>query len=279
MMGDNDYISFTKMQATGNDFVVLDNRSASLSKDKIIALTPEICDRNFGVGSDGILALFPAERDDVDFTMFFRNPDGSDAGMCGNGARCMSLFAYSLGFKKNHRFNVHNKVYEAAILSPEKIRISFPMEATAKDMTVDGRKCHAIQTGTEHLVTAVDKETLKDEEKLREEGSMLRHNTLFQPKGTNVNFICGLNETNLKLQTFERGVENLTLACGTGAIASALIWHHIQNPNRSEDLKFTVETKGGSLSVYFSFNTHNQTYSNIKLEGPAHFVFKGEYML
>lgn len=274
----NQHIPFTKMQAAGNDFVVLDNRSKHFSKDEIIELTPNICDRNFGVGSDGILVLFPAERKEVDYTMFFRNPDGSDAGMCGNGARCMALFAHSLGFDKKHCFNVHNSIYEAEIQSPEKVRISFPMEASAKEMEVNGQQCYAIHTGTEHLVTTVDKSALEDEDFLREEGALLRHHTLFQPKGTNVNFICGIDESSLKLQTFERGVEDLTLACGTGAIASALICHHLQQSTPIETRKMSVETKGGTLSVYFSFNSNTRTYSNIKLEGPAHFVFKGEYM-
>jgi len=278
MANEKHLIPFTKMQATGNDFVVVDNRSLQLSKEDIIELTPEICDRNFGVGSDGILVLLPAEQNDIDYTMFFRNPDGSDAGMCGNGARCMALFAHSLGFEDKHRFNVHRKVYEAEIESPEKIRISFPMQATAKDIMVRGRQCYAIHTGTEHLVTTVDESMLEDEEQLREEGALLRHYTMFQPKGTNANFISGIDDSRLKLQTYERGVEDLTLACGTGAIASALIWHHLQKQRSADTYKYSVETKGGTLSVYFSFNRNNQTYSNIKLEGPAHFVFKGEYM-
>lgn len=278
MTEDRPHIAFTKMQATGNDFVVLDNRSLDLSKEEIVALTPEICDRNFGVGSDGILVLFPPEREEVDYTMFFRNPDGSDAGMCGNGARCMALFAHSLGFDERHRFNVHNKVYRAEIESPEKIRISFPMEASAKEITVDQRQCYAIHTGTEHLVTEVNASQLDDEERLRGEGALLRHHTLFQPKGTNANFICGTDASHLELQTYERGVEDLTLACGTGAIASALVWHHLQESPPEGPYKYSVETRGGTLSVYFSFNKNNHLYTNIKLEGPAHFVFKGEYL-
>jgi len=279
MMTDTDQnISFTKMQATGNDFVVIDNRSAQLSKEEIIELTPRICDRNFGVGSDGILALLPPEKQEVDYTMFFRNPDGSDAGMCGNGARCIALFAHSLGYDSNHRFNVHNEVYQAEILSQNKVLISFPMEPTAEEVKVDDRPCYAIHTGTEHLVTTVDdEEMLENENLLRKQGAMLRYHELFQPKGTNANFIFGIDESHLKLQTYERGVEDLTLACGTGVIASALIWHHLQKPHNSDAYKFNIETKGGSLNVYFSFNTKKQTYFNIKLEGPVHFVFKGEY--
>jgi diaminopimelate epimerase len=267
------------MQGAGNDFVVLDNRSESIIKEELIELTPNICDRKYGVGSDGILALFPPEKQEVDYTMFYRNPDGSDAGMCGNGARCIALYAHSLGFDTHHRFNVHNQIYEALVEDSESVCISFPMEASAKELTIDGRQIYAIHTGTEHIVTVIDEHALENEKKIREEGKLLRHHSQFQPKGTNVNFICGIDHTQLKLQTYERGVEDLTLACGTGAIASALIWHHQQKKAKTSSKKYTVETKGGTLNVYFSFNSSTGTYSNIKLEGPAHFVFEGQYFL
>lgn len=277
MAATTDHIPFTKMQGAGNDFVVLDNRSESLSNEQIIELAPQICNRKYGVGSDGILALMPPEKGETDYTMFYRNPDGSDAGMCGNGARCIALFAHSLGFGKKQRFNVHNQVYEASIIDEHTVSVSFPMEASANELEIDGRKLYKIYTGTEHLVTTVDEETLDREDFLREEGRKLRYHKEFKPKGTNVNFICGTDESKLSLQTYERGVEDLTLACGTGAIASALIWHHLQGKEQKD--KLAVQTKGGTLNVYFSFNPTQKTYSNIKLKGPAHFVFTGEYLL
>lgn len=278
MTEENQHIPFTKMEGAGNDFVVLDNREGTFSKDELIELAPEICDRKFGVGSDGILVLFPAEREDVDYTMFYRNPDGSDAGMCGNGARCIARFAHSLGFNSNHRFNVHNQVYKAEVEDAESVRISFPMEASAKEILIDGKQLYQIHTGTEHIVLDTDEETLDKEDYLKDEGRGLRYHDQFKPEGTNVNFICGIDNTTLKLQTYERGVEDLTLACGTGAIASALVWHHLQETKTATN-KFNVQTSGGSLNVYFSFDSTSQTYSNIKLEGPGHFVFKGEYLL
>lgn len=271
------HIAFTKMQGAGNDFVVLDNRSQSLSKEQLVELAPKICDRKFGVGSDGILALMPPEMDATDYTMFYRNPDGSDAGMCGNGARCIALFAYSLGFGKQQQFNVHDQIYEATIKDQETVRITFPMEASAKEIELDGQTLYQIHTGTEHIVITRDKEYLVDKETLQEEGRRLRYHEQFQPKGTNVNFICGNNSSSLTLQTYERGVEDLTLACGTGAIASALIWHHLQS--NEDDQKYAVQTTGGTLNVYFSFNADTSSYTNIKLEGPANFVFEGKYIL
>jgi diaminopimelate epimerase len=270
-----DHIPFTKMQGAGNDFVVIDNRSEQLSKNQIIDFAPQICARKYGVGSDGILVLMPPEKDEADYTMFYRNPDGSDAGMCGNGARCIALFAHSIGFGKNQRFNVHDQIYETTVIGKNTVSVSFPMKASVKGLEIDGRKLYKIHTGTEHLVTKVDADTLENEDFLRKEGRKLRYNKKFQPKGTNVNFICGIEKSYLKLQTYERGVEDLTLACGTGAIASALIWHHLQKTKPTD--KLTVKTKGGTLTVYFSFNSTTQAYSNIKLEGPAHFVYEGDY--
>ncbi|WP_445664765.1 diaminopimelate epimerase [Fodinibius sp. AD559] len=273
----NHDIPFTKMQAAGNDFVVLDNRSKSFTKDELISLAPNICDRKFGVGSDGILALFPPEHSNIDYTMFYRNPDGSDAGMCGNGARCIALFAHSLGFDKQHQFNVHNNIYEADVLDSDSAIISFPMEASVNEKIIGEETLYAIYTGTEHVVKEVAETTLEHEEQLATEGRKLRHHKHFEPKGTNVNFIFGTDSNTLKLQTYERGVEDLTLACGTGAIASALVWHHLQDSSTSTQ-KYSVETKGGTLSVHFSFLPESSKYTNIKLEGPAHFVFKGTFL-
>lgn len=271
------YIPFTKMQGTGNDFVVLDNRKLELSAEEIAELAPDICDRKFGVGADGILALTPTQKKGLDYTMIYRNPDGSSAGMCGNGARCLALYAFSLGFDAHHTFNVHDQIYEAEITGQNNVIISFPMKASVKEISVDDKEVYQIHTGTEHIVLPVDASKLEKDDELRYQGSTLRHHSRFQPKGTNVNFISGKNSTNLKLQTFERGVEDLTLACGTGAIASALIWHYLQEQNK-DSCAYDVETRGGKLKIHFLFDQDSQTYSNIKLEGPAYFVFKGEFL-
>lgn len=277
MTDSQQYIPFVKMQGAGNDFVVIDNREMQFSQKEIAELAPVLCNRKFGVGSDGILALASPETDQVDYTMIYRNPDGSNAGMCGNGARCIALFAHSLGYDAIHRFNVHEQIYEAEVQSSDSVCISFPMQATVQALSVDGRQLYQVYTGTEHIVAPVNERKLAKKDQLRTEGSELRHHQQFQPKGTNVNFISGIDNSKLKLQTFERGVEDLTLACGTGAIASALVWDHLQN-NGSSSSTFKVQTSGGTLKVHFSFDTENKTYSNIKLEGPAHFVFKGEFL-
>jgi diaminopimelate epimerase len=271
------HIPFVKMQGAGNDFIVIDNRELQLSSEKIAALAPNICNRKFGVGSDGILALTSAVMDEVDYTMIYRNPDGSNAGMCGNGARCIALFAHSLGYDANHHFNVHGTVYEAEIKSSNTVCISFPIQTKVREQTVNGQQLYQLFTGTEHIVLPVNEEKLAKEDELRTEGSKWRHHENFQPQGTNVNFISGIDKSELKLQTFERGVEDLTLACGTGAIASALVWHYLQKGGCSSNT-FHIQTSGGTLKVHFTLDPKSKIYSNIKLEGPAHFVFKGEFL-
>lgn len=265
------------MQGTGNDFVIIDNRTLQLSKEEIAELAPDICSRRFGVGSDGIMALFPAEKEQVDYTMFYLNPDGSDAGMCGNGGRCMALFAYSLGFGQQQLFNVHNRIYKAKVKG-NSVSLSFPIQATIEPITIDDQEIYVTHTGTEHIVTSVDAQQLTEDEFLKSKGSELRFHNRFHPVGTNVNFISGIDKTHLRLQTYERGVEDLTLACGTGAIASALVWHQVQELSNSERNKFMVVTKGGELGVHFTYDPADNSYNNVKLEGPAHFVFTGEYM-
>lgn len=266
------------MQGAGNDFVVVNNLERLFSKEELVQLAPQLCDRKFGIGSDGLLALFPAEQDEASYTMFYRNPDGSDAGMCGNGARCLALLARDLGFDKKHTFSIHDKLYEANVMESDTVRISFPVETAVKEVQLNDKKIWELHTGTEHIVTPVAREMLQQEELLRQEGETLRYHPAFQPKGTNVNFIYGISGNEVQLQTYERGVENLTLACGTGAIASALVWHQLDKQSDAEQ-PFHVVTEGGPLQVYFSYDPHTQTYSNLKLEGPAHFVFEGAYFM
>lgn len=271
----NDTLTFYKMQGAGNDFVVLDNQNQSLSLNRIIELTPRLCDRKFGVGADGVLVLQPA--DGADYAMIYRNADGSDAGMCGNGGRCIARFAVERGFPDNHAFKVHDKIYHAEVQG-ENVSLAFPMSSKAHNLKVDGKNIIQLYTGTEHIVLPVDQSILENEAYLFTEGKKLRHHPQFQPAGTNVNFMSGKGPKNLELQTYERGVENLTLACGTGAIASALAWHHLQDSTGKSN-EYDIQVKGGDLKVHFDYSKDQKTYSNIKLEGPAHFVFEGHYYL
>ena len=125
-------LKFHKMEGAGNDFVVIDNRKYGLSLERIIDITPKLCDRKFGVGGDGILVLQPAKRPDVDFTMIYRNADGSDAGMCGNGARCLVQYAHEFGFNATQTFSVHDNIYEAEVHSDGSVSIHFPVHVQPK---------------------------------------------------------------------------------------------------------------------------------------------------
>lgn len=270
-------LPFTKMQGTGNDFIVIDNRDLKITLPQIIERAPDICNRRFGVGADGILLLENPSDPAYDYTMIYRNADGSDAGMCGNGARCLARFAHQLGLGTHFTFNVHDSVYQAAIKNQQLVEISFPDETSVVEKHgITDHLIYQIFTGTEHIVLQVEEKQLNQENKLRTLGRQLRYHKEFQPKGTNVNFFSGIDPSSLKLQTYERGVENITLACGTGAIASAIAWHHIQQLNTSE-YDANVYIKGGELDVKFSYDSENASYSEITLTGPAKFVFTGTW--
>ena len=267
-------IEFYKMEGAGNDFVVIDNRNNGFTLDEIVTFSPKLCHRRFGVGADGVLVLEKPQIPDVNYTLIYRNADGSDAGMCGNGARCMAFFASKNGFPSSQIFNVHNVIYSATILGDENIEISFPDVSSPKNISFDGFALVKVHTGTEHVVEFTDTAKLEDEDALVKEGRTIRLHPKLNPPGTNVNFVCINNNENIDLQTYERGVENLTLACGTGALASAIATH-FKKQSKSTDSKVTINVKGGTLVASFHFDPAAKTYTNIKLSGPAHIVYKG----
>lgn len=270
-------IEFVKMEGAGNDFVVVDLRKVDLSLESLIDLTPELCDRKFGVGADGLLALSPADMDEVDYTMIYRNADGSDAGMCGNGSRCLSLFAALNDFDLNQSFNVHDQIYQAKV-NPDKgeVMVSFPAVLAPKKLKIDKIPFVQVYPGTEHVVTFVESETLDEEEHLFVEGHSIRNHPLLNPPGTNVNFVFVADTNDIDLQTYERGVEDLTLACGTGAIASAIATHFIHDGVEGSRT-CSVQVKGGLLEVGYNFVKERNRYERVTLKGPARIVFQGVY--
>ncbi len=268
-------IYFDKMEGAGNDFIVMDNRRNLFNLDEIIEITPKLCDRKFGVGADGILVLENPQIANVDYTMVYRNADGSDAGMCGNGSRCLALYAVTKGFDTVHSFNVHSAIYTAEVdLKQQSVQITFPEVKVPNSVKVDHQTLSQVYTGTEHVVKFVPSETLKDEKILVSEGSSIRWHSSLNPPGTNVNFVHIADAANIDLQTYERGVEDLTLACGTGAIASAIAAHH---ESGAIEGAFTtnVNVKGGLLQILFKYDNSENLYKNLKLKGPANFVFSG----
>lgn len=276
-MTDQGILNFTKMQGAGNDFILFDNRSVRLSHQQIESLAPMMSDRKFGIGSDGLIALEYDTTKKADLVMVYKNPDGSDAGMCGNGARCFAAYAVTLGCPPDFTFRVHDKIYRAEV-NGESATVHFPLETIVNSRQIDKKEYLEVYTNTEHIVCSATPKQLTNEDKLRKVGRELRYHSEFEPKGTNVNFIRGLDANSLELQTYERGVENLTYACGTGAIASAIAWHHLQDRG-SGKFKFEINVKGGTLIVYFTFQSSTKKYSEVSLQGPAIFVFEGHYAL
>lgn len=267
-------LNFTKMQATGNDFVVFDNRDDHIDLGTMIEMTPLLCNRTMGVGADG--TLFLCRSDTYDFKMIYRNADGSDAGMCGNGGRAISLFASMLGMGDHFIFEVHGVPYSSKI-SGNHVELLFDALTCIPMLhhTIDGT-IYEVFAGTEHIVVPVPEAAHNDLELIRSKGRNLRNSELFAPKGTNVNF-CTINpQGDITLSTYERGVEDRTLACGTGAVATAVVAACINEPDSSV-VEYTshIMTAGGLLHVGLKRNPTTGTYYDVRLSGDAKMVFEG----
>ena len=272
-------LSFTKMQGAGNDFVVFDNRKYNFQLDEIIKLTPRLCHRRFGVGADGLLVL-DTKVTDANYRMIYRNADGSDAGMCGNGARCLARFANNNGFGTNLTFMVHDKAYKAEVSETE-VTILFPVEPKPTDfIEIESCKALEVYSGTDHVVLWIDDNLIENEPELRKMGRKIRNMTSLFPRGTNVNFIPKSSSAkSIRMKTYERGVEDLTLACGTGALATAVSYHKLNHSGESGDFSYEIESNGGILKTSFNYDSSVNKYSNLKLTGPAVFVFEGTYFI
>lgn len=267
--------TFYKLQGAGNDFVVFDARGGDLALDKLISAAPRICDRRFGIGADGVMALFPPRLDEH-YEMIYRNANGSDAGMCGNGGRCIARLATHLGVSATHRFSVHGHSYTAQV-EPNHIDIHLPAKPQIQTISDEYfGQISIINTGTEHIVIQCEEDFFYDSVKLRNFGRSLRFDERFAPKGTNVNFYTRHEDSGrIRLATYERGVEDLTLACGTGALAAAIVHAQINSPVNIANQRIIVENNGGNLTT--SFNLSDGTATNLHLIGPAEIVFKGEF--
>jgi diaminopimelate epimerase len=254
-------LTFSKYQGTGNDFILIDNRvsSFSLNREQIAGL----CHRRFGVGADGLILL--NAHPDYDFQMINYNSDGGECSMCGNGGRSLVQFAFDLGIKKEHyRFLAVDGEHQANL---KEGRVELKMQnVTQIKKTELGI---ALNTGSPHLVIfKTDVENLD----VRKEGEILRHADLFKPDGINVNFI-EVRENSVLLRTFERGVEDETLSCGTGAIASAIV-SKLSDTKNGQSHELITESPGGRLTIRFKRVAENQ-FDDIWLIGEAKKVFTG----
>ena len=254
-------LEFYKYQGTGNDFVMIDNRSEFFPKENI-QLVARLCDRRFGIGGDGLILL---EKDtDTDFKMVYYNSDGNPSSMCGNGGRCLVAFAKYLNvIKDSCTFIATDGLHFASIASDGIVSLQM---IDVKDIKKESDYTF-MNTGSPHHVQMVED---LEHYNVKENGAALRYGSLYGNEGSNINFVKKISEDTFSLRTYERGVEDETLACGTGATAVAIAMN-ATGQTKSTSIKLNVE--GGKLAV--SFDKIGDLFTNVFLIGPAEFVFKG----
>lgn len=259
-------LKFYKYQGTGNDFVMVDNRDPKLSKNDT-KLVRHLCDRKFGIGADGLILLENSEDPEDDFKMVYFNADGNESSMCGNGGRCLVAFAKFLGIVENSaRFTAIDGVHEATVKADI---ISLKMQNVGN--LKQESEFTFLDTGSPHHV--IFTENISELE-IKKEGAAIRYSDLYKSNGgTNVNFVEKLAEDTFSVRTYERGVEDETLSCGTGVTAVAIAAYNSQQTS-SKNIK--LKTPGGELSV--KFEAEGNGYKSIWLSGPAKQVFKGEIL-
>jgi diaminopimelate epimerase len=267
-------LEFTKMNGAGNDFILIDNRERAieLTQEQIVRL----CDRHRGVGADGLFLLIPSLGGKADWAWEFYNSDGSTADMCGNGARCFARFIQKVaGATGRTSFETGAGIITGVfddehvtvdLTKPRELRLGEVVRTSAGPLQV-----HSINTGVPHAVIFVPD---ADRAMVQQLGGEIRYHEHFKPEGTNVNFVQLLGPNFIRVRTYERGVEGETLACGTGVTASALISSRIQ--------KFTspikVQVQGGD-TLEVTFKGSEGDFCEVKLNGPARFVFEGRIVI
>lgn len=271
-------IPFTKMSGAGNDFIVLDEAPNGMDLKK---LALQACNRSNGIGADGILLLDNSKK--ADYKMRIINADGSEAEMCGNGARCMAAYIVKNKKPQKKLFTLETL---AGLVEAEAegevavVHLSDPADYRP-DIAVDihGHDLHVsyIDTGVPHTIVYVDDLPKIDVNKI---GPVIRNHEAFKPRGTNVNFVEQMDTTLVYVRTYERGVEAETKACGTGSVASAIVTYLKVNPNEKNKKKaqMNVKTSGGEI-LEVTFDINNGKVSNVWLKGSAKFVAKGEYFI
>ncbi|MBN2614483.1 MAG: diaminopimelate epimerase [Bacteroidales bacterium] len=260
-------MKFQKFQANGNDFIMIveDSDNVSLSEQQIRTL----CDRHFGIGADGLMILRPSEA--YDFEMHYYNSDGKMATMCGNGGRSIASLAYVEGFAKEKMiFLASDGVHEAVIESEVKKGTCYDVSLKMVDVknVEQNSEYYFLNTGVPHYVEFVDQ---LESMNVVLKGRQIRHDSRFAPEGTNVNFV-ELSDDRLFVRTYERGVEDETLSCGTGVTASAMA--AFLKTGR-KDLE--IQSRGGNFQVHF--DSDGDEFVNVWLRGPAEKVFEGTIQL
>jgi diaminopimelate epimerase len=262
-------LRFTKMNGAGNDFILFDNRMGDidLGREQIV----QLCDRHRGIGADGILLLERATNR-ADFRMRYFNADGGEAEMCGNGARCFARYANKFsGQAETIAFETPAGVIAAEVKGDlVTLRMTEPTDLRLNvtlPMAIEKKTIHFINSGVPHVVIPVAK---IDDVDVRSDGAAIRYHKMFSPNGTNVNFMEKRKPDKIAIRTYERGVEDETLACGTGIVASALIFAATENSVGP----VTVLARGGD-ELQVCFERAGDDFRNVTLTGPAEFVFEG----
>lgn len=267
-------IKFDKMSGTGNDFIIIDHREMFIPLNEQVEFAKKVCRRMFSVGADGLILL---ESSDVaDFRWRFYNSDGSIAEMCGNGARCTARFAYEKGMAgKSMRFETVAGIIEAKILGEGEdvsILMTEPFDYRRNQtLNLDGieRQVHFVNTGVPHAVIFLDNE----EAPVKIWGRKVRFHELFQPEGANANFVTVCGENELKVRTYERGVEDETMACGTGCVASAIM--AVLEKGMSSPVR--VRTSGGEqLEIYFDLTEDGGAVQKVYMQGATRVIYSGQ---
>lgn len=261
-------IQFEKYQGAGNDFVMLNNldgRFDDITTEQIAFL----CDRRFGIGGDGLLLLTPSDVPDTEFRMVYYNQDGSRASFCGNGARCICAFASAVTdgamMKKGNycRFVADDAIHTARVADGW-----VDLRMVDVDNVTTAVRGHFLNTGVPHFVCTMPSQTSLDSVDIMHDAPTIRYDEAFKPNGTNVNYIAIINDDEIAVRTYERGVEGETLACGTGIVASAIAASLTTNA-----CHFNVHARGGNLTV--DFEREGNAFRNVWLGGPAQKVFSG----
>ena len=264
-------IPFSKMTGCGNDFIIIDNRRKILDAEKLGDFVRKVCAHKLSAGADGLVLIEPSDK--ANFKWRFFNSDGSVAEMCGNAARCVARFAVLKQIAPSKMtFETLAGIIEAEVAGRQiKVLMVPPVGLKLNiDVPIDGqsRQMHFINTGVPHAVQFVDQAATVA---VKDFGKKIRFHAQFQPAGTNANFVQVVDRKHIKVRTYERGVEDETLACGTGAVASALI----AGKKKFVDSPVEVQTSGGEiLKIYFQ--ARGDGFDRVFLEGDARVVYEGE---
>ena len=268
------------MSGAGNDFVVVDNRDGHIKEPGQFAVS--VCHRRFGIGADGVLLV--ERHGTASFTMKYFNADGSNAGMCGNGGRCIAKFAFDTGIVKEQRFTFEGfgHIYTAERITSDEYRLAMKDPhgfRPNQDLEIGGKHIisNYLNTGTDHAVVFLDENTdlgTLETTEVISIGKAVRYHDAYKPIGVNANFVSRLDDNSIQIRTYERGVEDETLACGTGSVASALLSslrYGMKSPIR-------VKVQSGEF-LEIGFEKKDNSFCKVSLQGSAVTTFIGEIEL